>query len=165
MINKRFLKKAKEWKNPKVPKPREDKPISNSGLTQILQRGENGKPILDLTPLEKTTVHTPTQESYIELLRVYECGDWKWHESSSPAQLNLSINFPKSFWESYKEETCVDAGVDFRKGGVILNGVFGYRKFDQSDGWKAISTQQFYETQNITTEMLQEINEWLGKHG
>ena len=157
MINKRFLKKANEWKNPKVPKPR-DNSSSQKGLTQILQRGENGKPILDLTPLEKTTVNTPTQESYIELIRVYECGDWKW-------SVGRSLPTQKSFWGDYKENTCIEAGVDYPSG-VYDEGKFGYfgREFFGSGGWGIISTQQFYETQKITPEMLNEVNVWFDRN-
>ena len=132
MINKRFLAKAKEWKNPSLPvektKPR-DNSSSQKDLTQILERDSEGKPKLDLTPIEKTTVYTPTQEDYWDLMRVYECGGWKW-------SVGRSLPTQKSFWGDYKENTCIAAGV-YYPSGVYDEGKFGYfgREFFGSGGW------------------------------
>ena len=157
MLNPRLLAKADEWKNPEVPKPRKDKPISNSGLTQILERDKDGKPKLDLTPIEKTVVNTPTQEDYWDLMRVYELTGWKWGAGGLPTQ--------KSFWDDYKENTCIEAGVDYPSG-VYNEGKFGYfgtAFYQDLPGWNVITTQEFYQRQNITPEMLNEVNVWFDR--
>ena len=152
MVNKRFLQIAERWKNPEVPKPREDKPISNSGLTQILQRDETGKPILQLTPMEKIAVNPTTQESYDELMRTYELGGWRWKSGDLPTQYDG--------WNPYKENTCIDGGV-YSEGRFLFND----RDFHLKEGRrKVITTQEFYDVQNITPEMIREINIWFDEN-
>ena len=150
MINKNLLKLAKKWKRDKPPEPREK-------LVQLLERDENGKPKLALTPLEKTAVHTPTQEDYDILMRTYELGGWEWRGGESLTQDN--------FWIDHKEKTCIAAGV-YYPSGVYDEGKFGYdgRELYLGEGWNVISTQQFYETQKITPERLREINEWFDEN-
>ncbi len=155
MPNPRFLKTAERWMNKDAPserpKPREEK--SDKGLTQILQRDSNGKPVLKLKPIEKTAVHTTTQKEYWDLMGVYECGGWKWSDGDLPTQNN--------HW-NYEEETCVEAGVNYSS----RRGKFGYsdRKFYIGENWKIISTQGFYDTQKITPGMLNEINVWFDEN-
>ncbi len=158
MVNKRFLQTAERWKNPSLPvervQPREEKP--DKGLTQILERDSNGKPILKLKPIKKTVVNTTTQKDYWDLMRVYECGVWNWSGGYLATQ--------KNYWYD-KEETCVDAGVDYPNG-IYNKGKFGYGniKFYRKENWKIISTQGFYDTQKITPEILNEINVWFDKN-
>ncbi len=158
MPNPRFLQTAERWKNKEVPaertKPRETKP-SSSGLTQILERDEDGKPKLNLTPIEKTVVSTPTQEDYWDLMRVYECGGWEWGDGTLPIRHN--------YWETYKEETCMEVGIDILRNKGKLG--YAYREFYQREGGIIISTNEFYENQKITPEMLNEINIWFDKNG
>ena len=157
MVNPNFIKLANRLKSDKPPEPR--KP--NSGLTNILERDEKRKPKLSLTPLEKTAVHTPTQESYWDLIRVYECGGWRWGGVVLPTQANN--------WRVYKEETCVEAGVDYFSGGKYDNGkfCFGSRGLHQEENWKIIPPQEFYDAQTppITPEMINEINKWFDENG
>ncbi len=161
MVNPRFLKTAERWMNKDAPtervQPREEKP--DKGLTQILQEGSNEKPVLKLKPIEKTTVNTTTQKDYWDLMRVYECGSWKWDDGGElPTQFNV--------WDKYREKTCVDAGID-HPSGVYREGEFGFanRKFNQEINWEIISTQGFYDTQKITPEILNEINVWFDEDG
>ncbi len=160
MPNPRFLKTAERWMNKDVPtervQPRGEKPLS-SGLTQLLQRDENGKPVLRLKPIEKTVVHTSTEEDYWDLMQVYECEGWKWSSGSLPTQ--------SSVWNTNKEETCIAAGVNYPNG-IYDKGRFGFtnRKFYMRKNWKIISTQDFYDTQKITSEMFNELNVWFDKN-
>ncbi len=160
MPNPRFLKTAERWMNKDAPserpKPREEKP--DKGLTQILQEGSNGKPVLKLKPIEKTTVNTTTQKDYWDLMRVYECGSWKWTSEDLPTQ--------KDYWNTDKEENCINAGVDYPSG-IYNKGEFGYGniKFLQGENWKIISIQGFYDIQKITPEILNEINVWFDGNG
>ena len=155
MLNPRLLAKAKEWRNEEAPKPR-DNFSSQKNLTQILQRDSEGKPKLDLTPIEKTTVYTPTQGDYWDLMRVYELGGWRWRGGKLPTEINS--------WNNFKEKTYIDAGVDYPSG-VYNDGEFGFanREFYLEKGLGIISSQEFYDKQRITSEMLQEINEWFDR--
>jgi len=165
MVNKRFLQTAKRWMNKDAPikrtvtQPRKTKP-SNSGLTKILQRDENGKPVLKLEPIEKTAVHVPTQSQseYRNLMRAYECGGWKWSGGVLPTQINAL--------KLHREETCIGAGVHYSSG-IYNGGEFEYcnREFYQQRNWKIISTQDFYDVQKITPEILKEINIWFDENG
>lgn len=114
-------------------------------LETILKKDKKGKPILNLIPSEKTAVHIPTQENYNELMRIYECGGWRWH-----------IGF--NFWEVHKKETCVSAGISYNN----PKGEFEYwgKRFYLRENWKIISPQEFYEKQKITPKMLNEINKY-----
>ena len=74
-------------------------------LENILKKDESGKPTINLTPLEKTTINTKTREEYDELMRVYEIGNWKWDDKYLATNLDC--------WEKHKEETCLGAGVNY----------------------------------------------------
>ena len=125
--------------------------INKENLENILKKGSDGKPILELTPLEKTAVHTPTQEIYNELMRVYEIGNWKWFDEKLPTKF--------TYWNEYKRKTCIDAGVTHYS---KLESQFGYsdKKFCLKNNFKVLSTQNFYEIQKITPKMIKEINEY-----
>jgi len=126
------------------------------GLTSILERGEDGKPKLNLIPLERTAVNVPTEKDSWELMRVYERGGWKWREGNLPTQFN--------FWIKHKKRTCVATGVDYLTGGVFNEGKFGSssKNFYLGEDWQVIKKQEFYDKQEpkITPEIIKEINEW-----
>lgn len=111
---------------------------------------------IKLEPLERTVVNTKTQEEFNELLRVYERGGWRCGGGA------LSISCLEKFWNDYKEETCVSAGVDYR---FEQKGRFGYgiKSFYLKKNWNVISIQEFYEMQKITSDKLNEINNLGGK--
>lgn len=71
-----------------------------------------------------------------------------------PTEINLF-----EYWNNYKKETCVEAGVSF-----ICNkeARFGYanRDFFLKNGWEVISDKTFYEKQGITPEQRNEINSY-----
>jgi len=154
MVNKRFLEKAQEWRSKEVPESKEAK-TSTPNLKQILERDENRRPILNLTPIEKTAVNTPTQEDYWTLMRTYEIGGWKWASGELPtSRMNL--------WTTrYKQETCMGAGFDLSENRRERFKT-DKRNFYLGNDWNIISPQEFYDAQNpkITPEMLDEINAW-----
>lgn len=113
---------------------------------ESLERDSKGKPKITLNPLEKTAVHTPTQKEYKTLIQVYECGGWIWGLKDLPTQHN--------YWRKYKEKTCISAQHKF---GFGTAGV-GFKEED------ILSTQKFYDIQNITQEKIKEINKWFKKH-
>jgi len=157
MVNKRFLEFAERHRSPEAPKPKEETHTPESKLTQILKRDRNGKPILQLTPIEKTAVNIPTQEDYWDLMRTYELGEWRWWGGELLTQ--------KNFWIDNKEQTCIGAGVN-HPSGVYDEGKFKYsnRKTYLKEDWEIISPQEFYQRQNITPEILREINEWFDEN-
>ncbi len=144
MKNKRLLEIAERQANKGIPKPRE-KSIS---LTQILERDENGKPIIELTSMGKTRVNTSAQKDYWNLMRVYECGGWRWHRSGGlPTQ--------EDNWDVFQKETCVSVGDQF--------GWSSKKNYLDKD-YNLISPQEFYNEQKITPEMLKEINNWFDEN-
>jgi len=155
MVNKNFMKMVKRQMNSELPVERTTTK-KESGLAQILEMDKNGKPELNLTPMEKTAVSTRTQEDYWELMRVYECGRWKWHDGDLPTSCNV--------FDKYEKETCMCAGVDYTS---EKSGTFGYGKeqFYLQGGWEIISTKEFYKKQNVSSEMRKEIKKWFGENG
>ena len=130
MSNPKFLEMVERMKNKEVPKLRE--------LTQILEKDENGRPKLDLIPLEKTAVNTPTQQEYNTLMQVYECGGWEWLGGDLPTQDNI--------WKNQRKETFVLAGVLYEEN---RKNIFQYGKKCQHlfNDWSIISPKEFYDTQ------------------
>jgi hypothetical protein len=117
-------------------------PDKSKDLSGKLQRSKIGKPKLKLKHLEKTAVHTPTPEGYDLLMQVYECGG-----------LNGNGIEPTKFgnWIVHKEKTCLHiSNVFFRAN----------EEYYQEEGYNIISPQKFYNQQNITPEMIKEINAW-----
>lgn len=118
------------------------------------------KPTIKLIPLENIVVYTSTQESYNQLMRIYECGGWEWYEGKLPTELNL--------WKNYRNETCVDAGIFGVNEDEKVEGKFGgkhidfFKRFDK----EIIHTGDFYARQDppITQEMLDEINKWFDEN-
>jgi hypothetical protein len=111
-----------------------------------LEKDLEGKPKITLKPLEKTVVHTPTQEEGNALMQVYECGGWKWIHGDLPTKYN------NNYWESmYKEETCIDTKNRF---------VYGSKELYQRAGRNVISIQEFYDKQKITPDILREIKNY-----
>ncbi len=126
-----------------------------SQLKQILKTDGNGRPVLKLKPLKNIAVNTPTKEEYSELMRVYECGGWRWADGSSPTE---SDDWTRGY-AKYAEEMCISVphlGFDLE---------FGYadKETYYRIGYKAISPQEFYDKENITPEMLKEINDCFDK--
>jgi len=97
------------------------------------------KPKIKLNPLEKTAVSIPTLKKAKKLMRVYECGGLVWKGGDLPTE-----SF--SFWNIFKEETCVDADISFRGS---EKGKFGYhhKEFYNENGWNVITDKTFYEIQ------------------
>ncbi len=137
-------------------KPRSQNPPS-SKLTQILERDENGKPKLNLTSLRRTVVQVPTQKEYWDVMRVYECGGWKWSRGDLPTEEG-------NRWYQYKKETCVGAGIEFL---YKKEKRFGYdcNEFYIGENQKVLSISEFYDKQTITPGMLKEINRWFDENG
>jgi len=108
-----------------------------------LERDLERKPKITLKQLKKTAVNTLTQEEYTILMRVYECGKWRWSSGGLPTHSNN--------WNIYKKEICME----------IKNG-FGYsnEEYLRKEGYEIISTQKFYDKQKITPENIAEINNY-----
>lgn len=118
-----------------------------NNLTNILEKDKNKKPILNLKEIKNTAVNISTQEQYDELMRVYECGGWKWMDTPDRPTLI------KTAWEYRKEQTCVRAESQFR---------MHKKEWYINLRWNIITPQEFYDAQEspITQEMLDEINIW-----
>jgi len=148
MVNPRLIRYAKKHGSKEVPDDRVVEPEREEGVIHILERDEDGKPILELTPIEGTAIHTPTRGGYNELMMVYECGGWKWGKGDMPT---VSDN-----WKVYSEETCI------RMDKFLYHGSWGLY---QGTGYNIISADEFYERQKVTPEMREEINKWFNENG
>jgi hypothetical protein len=109
------------------------------------------KPVIKLTPLEKTVIWTPTKKSYIQLMRIFECAGWLLHYTKGLPTEKIEN------WDYYGKETCVEAGIHFDSKTKKLFGYASESFFD--DSHEIIHYGDFYETQrNITQNKLKEIN-------
>ena len=143
MVNKRLLEIAGRWKNSILPKEKKQPKKQRNPKENKLERDSEEKPKITLSELEKTVVHTPTLEEYDTLMQVYECGRWKWVGENLPTGHNN--------WNVYKEETCIRVKSGF---------TYGYEGYCRKEGYDVILTQEFYDTQNITQENINEINSY-----
>jgi|APSaa5957512576_1039674.scaffolds.fasta_scaffold30024_1 hypothetical protein len=116
------------------------------------------KPIIKLNPLEKTAIHVATEKSFKELMNVFESGEWAWRGGETPrSKANQSSRNP---WDINGENTCVDAGFDYKLG---VKGEFGFgnKNLYLKEGWKVILKEEFYETQpDVTPKKITEINSY-----
>lgn len=130
-------------KNPDLPAERPKLNPNIRPKENKLERDAEGKPIIELTPLEKIAVNAPTQGEYNTLMQVYECGGWKWSMGTLP-----TFN---DFWNKFETETC------FR-----IADAFSYWDKDWylKEGFKIILPQEFYDRQEMTPEMIREVNEY-----
>ena len=108
-----------------------------------------------LTPLEKTAVFVPAQKKYNVLMQVYEAGSWKWCNGYLPTKDNC--------WKDYKEETCVDMGMNFITKKEVGVG-YGNREFYNEQNYNIISVKKFYEMQKITNKTLKELENWFEEY-
>jgi hypothetical protein len=106
------------------------------------------KPKIKLNPLEKTAVNVPTPESYVQLMRVFESGDWKWRGGNKPTAYG-NYGF-------YSEDFCIGMGIDEDDKDEIGHAPEYYWL---KQNVKVISSEKFYEQQkDVTPEKLKEIN-------
>ena len=123
----------------------------------------NKKPKLKLIPLEKTAVDLYDLTEYELLMKIYECGGWKWRGGDLPTEYDqLKMPYPSN------GKVCIDAGVDGRQDGKYNEGIFGFdnRETYSREHWKIISLQEFLnlQTPKITSGKIKEINKWFTKH-
>lgn len=114
----------------------------------------NRKPILELIPLERTAVHTPTKKTYNELMRIYEVGKWRFAGNTLPTTWDV--------WFLREEKTCITAGnvtPVFKK----VDYSYCFKDYYLGKNYKIISPQEFYDKQKITPEIIKEINKYFGE--
>jgi len=111
-----------------------------------MERDEFRKPRLELIPLEGTVVHTPTSKSYDELMRVCECGGWKWIDGNLPTEIDQPWGY-----DYLPGEVCVRGENEIR---------YGRKSFYLGQNLGVITIQDFYERQGITPEMRRAVNGW-----
>ena len=119
-------------------------------LNKLIQKGKIPK--INLTPLERTAVKTPTKEDYDLLMKVYQVGGWRFFESE-----NLPTE--RDYWNKYKDKTCVEAGLT-SVDGIRKIGCFGYSNEENYKKIKKsiIFPKTFYKKQKIGVKILKEIN-------
>ena len=150
-INPNLRKLAELTYNPSLEVPDLEK-ITEETQPQInkLEKDAQGRPIIKLTPLEKTAINTKTQQEHNTLMQVYECGGWRWSGGELPT-------YSKDRGD--EEEISVTGGYVFYTN-AINRFSWGFQRFYLDNGWKVIPTKEFYNKQNITDDMIKEINEY-----
>jgi hypothetical protein len=138
-----LIKRINERVYPEEKKPVPDKSNKNEDLSGKLSVDETGKPQIELIVLEKTVVHTPTQEEYDVLMQVYEGGGWEWNGGDMPTDGNP--------WDWYTVGTYVEVDKCIS---------YDSKSIYKEERYNIISPQKFYETQGITSDTLTEINNW-----
>jgi hypothetical protein len=137
---------------------------TKSDLIRLLDVDENGKPVLKLSPMPYFSIRVPTKEAYTELMRVYECGGWRWPTGELPTQGHS--------WERCcGDTTCVTAGTTNFLGGEVEKSNHGIFAYDTVEFMRAmfetvISLEGFYKNQNpkINRAMIDKINMWFDEN-
>jgi hypothetical protein len=112
----------------------------------MTEQVQTQKPRITLTPLERTVINTPTKQEYTTLMRVYECGGWKWEEGVSPTYRGMPWDF--------SETICIRANDEPR---------YGFR--DEYEDYTIILPEDFYEIQKVSLRQLLQINRWFEQNG
>lgn len=103
---------------------------------------EKTKPIVEFNNLD-VVVNTKTLEELNTLMKIYELAGYKWSLGNSAID-----NLSERRWARYKDELCINA----EKGNLRYGSVDTYKKIS--------SFQEFCETNDLTKEKLNEINEY-----
>jgi ethanolamine ammonia-lyase small subunit len=130
----------------------------NETLEKILTYNSKGKPTIELVSLAETAVNVQTQKEYDTLMQIYEAGNWKWITKELPTEYNS--------WKEYryKTKTCINAGLSKSVPKVEINELVIFEKDNNQDYETILSLKEFYLKQNLTTEMIKELNNWYNKH-
>ena len=117
-------------------------------LTQILEKDENGRPILKLKSLKETVVNLTTERDYLKLMKILERGKLKGLDGIPPTNMNLWLG----------KNTCVTVDFDAYSN---WNGDFdhGYKERYIKKNYDILSFREYCYEQSITPEMLKEIND------
>jgi len=100
-------------------------------------------PKLELTSLEKTAIHVPTQERYDGLMQVYEIGGIKFRSGELPTDQN--------YFKTCGKETCVN-----ENNGLSASYECIYRDVKLI----IITDEEFYKIQEIPEEDLIKLNKY-----
>jgi hypothetical protein len=127
-----------------IENPKEEETNIES-LEKRLKYDIDGKPKLNLISIENTVVNTQTQKEYDTLMQIYDAGEW----TSGTGGLATKYNF---FSETQKE-TCIRTKSEF-----VYDSKEAYKKEERDI--EIISTQKFYDIQNIKPEDITELNQY-----
>ncbi|MGV8140975.1 MAG: hypothetical protein ACP5NW_00885, partial [Candidatus Woesearchaeota archaeon] len=119
------------------------KPILTTTLEDILKRNYDGIPRIELKAIETSYINTITSVEYDTLMLVYEAGGWKWGNGTEPTDSNI--------WDVLREKTCIKTENHFSYG--TTNGILLTNSVTKST-IRIITPIEFYESQNITPEMI-----------
>ena len=105
---------------------------------------EKVKPKIELSKLEEFVVNTKTVNELNNLIKIYELANFEWRTGLSPIKDGLI----DEIWAINEEGTCI----------CVTNGKISY---GNTDNYREISSfQQFCEMNNLTSEKLNEINNY-----
>ena len=133
-------------------------------MTNTIPRDENGRPIITLTPLEKTVIHVPKQGEYRKLMNIYKaCGIM-----FSPSDTVRESPLKYDLWSHLRERTGITADLPNDRTFWNEEKYQEFRRFGYGDinnlvgmGWRKIVLGEYFSEQGVTEEMSEEINQWV----
>jgi|GEM_PF-6090859 len=112
------------------------------------------KPSLSLHTFSDKAILFSDREDYDLIMKIYECGGWKWEDDELPTSYFLE--------DIDSAPCCVDMGVFEGEN----SGVFGYEHYKKylERGYLLVSPKKFCELQGIDNAKIKEIERWFDKH-
>jgi hypothetical protein len=109
------------------------------------------KPKIELKRLENLVINTKTQNEFCNLMKICEIAGFQWG-FGLPTKANVDI-----YWGKYKDNTCIKMLTDY----PLL--YYASKSFYESKHphEKVISMEQFYKINNISSEKLNEVNQYI----
>jgi hypothetical protein len=104
---------------------------------------------ITLKNLERTVVNTATQREYDNLMQIYDAGEWKWYFSED-------TSIEHNAWKEYRIRSCISIESRF---------TYSYVQYEEKKKKSTIlSFNKFCETQKITQETIEKVNQYYDKN-
>ena len=123
----------------------------------MTEKNKNNLEKINLREIEKTLVHTKTQEEYNSLMKIYEIGGWTYNNPDNPSEKESPLK--TNFWRD--NNTCVTA---YSIRGIINECpkiMITNKKYElnKSNPRMIISLERFCKRQNISSEERKKIEQ------
>jgi hypothetical protein len=148
MLNPRLIETATRWMNPVPIERGTNRNNARVNARLVLQRQDNGKPIINLNRLHDIAINTPTRTDALNLMRVFECGGWRFGTQGKATNADFLKNYTVNDESLYV--------------GMMKTGFFRAetRDYFQEKGYTLITPLNFYSAAGIDSDILNEINLW-----
>ncbi len=98
-----------------------------------------------------TAVRTRTKKEFVELMKVYRAGGWKWSGKELPKKGRGDVGR----WNRLRSDTCIGAGKYYSEEKERYTDGFRYGSKDifENNGYDIISTNEFYRREGLTDKV------------